>query len=234
MPAPATPLFGIRLRCRDVALRSVREEDLPHLAVILPDDYELNPRAELLSGLDVAENRRRILCQDYWRALGTWSPTEWCLNFAVLYGGDVVGVQTLEGNDFPTVRTVDSASWLVRPVRGRGVGVAMRMAVLGLAFDHLHAWAAVTSARADNGPSLGVSRRIGYIDNGVSLTASHQGVVQLSHLRLTEEEWSASGLGREVTVENLAPCLPWFGAKPDAVAGAQDGAAGTAQGAPPD
>jgi RimJ/RimL family protein N-acetyltransferase len=234
MPAPATPLFGLRLRCRDVALRSVREEDLPHLADILPDDYELNPRAELLSGLDVAENRRRTLCQDYWRALGTSSPTAWCLNFAVEYGGDMVGVQTLEANDFPTVRTVDSASWLVWRVRGRGIGVAMRMAVLGLAFDHLHARAAITSARTDNGPSLGVSRRIGYVDNGVSLNASHQGAILLSHLRLTEEAWSASGLGREVTVEGLAPCLPWFGAKPDAVASAGGAATGKAQGAPPD
>ena len=227
-------MFGLRLRCRDVVLRSVREEDLPHLAAILPDDYELNPRAELLSGLDVAANRRRVLCQDYWRALGTWSPTAWCLNFAVDYGGDMVGVQTVEANDFPTVRTVDSASWLVRPVRGRGIGVAMRMAVLGLAFDHLDAWAAITSARTDNGPSLGVSRRIGYTDNGVSLNASHQGAVLLFHLRLTAQAWSSSGLGREVTVEGLAPCLPWFGAKPDAVASSGGAPTGKAQGALPD
>jgi len=212
MSGPASPLFGLRLRCRSVALRSVREADLPHLAAILPHDYELNPRAELLSGVDVQENRRRILCQDYWRAMGTWSPSAWCLNFAVEYDGDVVGVQSLEANDFPTVRTVDSASWLIQAVRGRGIGVAMRMAVLGLAFDHLNAWAAITSARTDNGPSLGVSRRIGYRDNGVSLNASHDGVVELSHLRLTEQGWRATGLGREVTVEGLAPCRPWFSA----------------------
>jgi RimJ/RimL family protein N-acetyltransferase len=203
-------------------LRSVREADLPRLAEVLPDDYELNPRAELLSGLDIAGNRRRILCQDYWRAMGTWSPSAWCLNFAVEYGGDVVGVQSLEANDFPTVRTVDSASWLVQPVRGRGIGVAMRMAVLGLAFDHLDARAAITSARTDNAASLGVSRRIGYTDNGVSLNASSQGVVELIHLRLTADGWRASGLGGEVTVEGLAACLPWFGST------------GTAQGAPPD
>jgi RimJ/RimL family protein N-acetyltransferase len=222
MTTPAWPLFGLRLRCRDVALRSVREEDLPHLARILPDDYELNPRAELLSGLDRQQNRQRILCQDYWRALGTWSPSAWCLNFAVEYGGEVVGVQALEANDFAAVRTVDSASWLIGPVRGRGIGVAMRTAVLALAFDHLGAWAAITSARTDNGPSLGVSRRIGYSANGVSLNASHDGAIVLTHLRLTADAWRASGLGREVSVEGLGPCLPWFGST------------GMAKGAPPD
>jgi RimJ/RimL family protein N-acetyltransferase len=222
MSAPASPLFELRLRCREVVLRCVREADLPRLAQILPDDYELNPRAELLSGLDLRQNRRRILCQDYWRAMGTWSPSAWCLNFAVEYGGDVVGVQSLEANEFPAVRTVDSASWLIRPVRGRGIGVAMRMAMLGLAFDHLDAWAAITSARVDNAASLAVSRRIGYIDNGASLNASYQGVVELTHLRLTAQAWRVSGLGGEVTVAGLAPCLPWFGPTGTAQGGTSD------------
>ena len=59
----------------------------------------------------------------------TWSPSSWLLDFAVIYDGAVVGVQTLEADRFPTLRTVDSGSWLVMSVRGRGVGVAMRMAV---------------------------------------------------------------------------------------------------------
>jgi RimJ/RimL family protein N-acetyltransferase len=125
--------------------------------------------------------------------------------------GAVVGIQVLEAEQFPVLRTVGSGSWLIQGVRGRGIGVAMRLAVLGLAFDHLGALAAVTSARTDNAASLGVSRRVGYSDNGVSLTDSGQGVVELSQFRLTAPAWQAAGHGAEVTVTGFEPCRPWFG-----------------------
>lgn len=205
------PMFGLRLGSGDVRLRPVREPDLPHLAAVQPDDAEHDPRPGVLPWQTPAEHRRRLLHQGYWRALGTWSPSSWCLDLAVEVAGAVVGVQSLEAEDFPVLRTVDSHSWLVPAVRGRGVGVAMRTAVLALAFDHLGAVAAVSSARTDNGASLGVSRHLGYRDDGVSLTDSPTGPAELTHLRLTAERWRASGQGREVDVEGLEPCLPWFG-----------------------
>jgi RimJ/RimL family protein N-acetyltransferase len=208
------PLFGLRLRCRDVALRPVRESDLEHLAAILPGDAGHDPRLELFPGLSAEQNERRLFCQGYWRAWGTWSPTSWVLHLAVGLDGVLVGVQTLEGENFPALRTVDSASWLEPRVRGRGVGVAMRTAALGLAFDHLGAVAAVTSARTDNAASLGVSRRIGYTDNGVSRIVETGGVAELRHLRLTAEGWRAAGHGGDVSVAGLAGCLPWFGLSP--------------------
>jgi RimJ/RimL family protein N-acetyltransferase len=205
------PLFGLRLRGQGVALRPVRESDLPDLASIEPADYEHDPRVEAFPNHDLSEHRHRLLYQDYWRALGTWSPASWCLNFAVEHEGQVVGVQSLEAEDFLSIRTVDSGSWLTPSVRGRGVGVAMRSAVLSLAFDHLGALAAVSSARSDNAASLGVSRHLGYRDNGLSLNASTQGLVELRHLRLTAGEWHAVQ-GRElVSVSGLERCLPWFG-----------------------
>lgn len=211
MEMPDWPLFGLRVRCRDVELRLARESDLPHLAAARPDDFEHDPRAEMFAELDASYNDRRLTLQEYWRSLGTWSPSSWSLDLAVEHEGAVVGVQSLEAENFPVLRTVDSGSWLIPAVRGRGVGVAMRTAVLGLAFDHLGAVAAVTSADSDNGASLGVSRRIGYRDNGVSLNDSGHGAIELIHLRLTAERWRASGLGREVSVTGLEPCRPWFG-----------------------
>ncbi|HET6532595.1 MAG TPA: GNAT family protein [Actinoplanes sp.] len=201
------PLFDLRLRCRGVTLAPVRESDLPRLAALEPEDYELDPRLEHWPALTARQNRQRLFWMGYWRALGTWSPSSWVLHLAVRHGGELVGVQTVEGADFPELRTVDTASWLVPEVRGRGVGVAMRMAVLGLAFDHLGAVAAVSSARLDNAASLGVSRRIGYADNGVGFVAEAHGRVLLQHLRLPVERWRH---GAEVTVDGLAPCLPWF------------------------
>ncbi|GAA5119806.1 GNAT family protein [Alloalcanivorax gelatiniphagus] len=207
----AWPLFGLRLQCGPVDLRPVREADLAHLATMQPDDYEHDPGAEVFPGLDVEQHRTRLVYQDYWRSMGTWSPASWSLAFVVEHQGVPVGVQSLEADDFLAVGTVDSGSWLVRSSRGRGIGAAMRTAVLGLAFDHLGAHAAVTAARQDNAASLRVSRRLGYRDNGVSLNASGTGLTVLAHLRLTAAEWQTSGRGADVRVSGLEACLPWFG-----------------------
>ncbi len=211
MTTPAWPLFDLRLRCRSLLLRPVTEADLPRLAAIQPDDYEHDPHAELLPGLDLRQNRARLCYQSYWRSAGTWSPAAWCLEFAVQSDGAVVGMQSLEAAQFPVLRTVETGSWLIPAVRRRGLGVAMRLAVLGLAFDHLGALAALSAARTGNAASLGVSRRIGYADNGVSLTDSADGVVELVQLRLTAAGWRAAGHGTEVSVTGFEPCRPWFG-----------------------
>ena len=208
MSYPDWPLFDLRIVCRGVELRAVREADLPTLSALVPPDYEQDHRLELLPALGFAENQRRLFHQVYWTAMGTWSPSSWALHLAVRHEGALVGVQILEGDDFGVLRTVDSASWLVPAVRGRGIGVAMRMAVLGLAFDHLGAVAAITSARVDNLASLGVSRRIGYTDNGIGFVGERTGRALLQHLRLPVEEWRH---GREVTVHGVEPCRPWFG-----------------------
>lgn len=203
------PIFDLWLRCRAVELRPVREADLPELAALEPDDNDLDPRLAMLPGLTERQNRQRLFHQGYWRALGTWSPESWVLHLAVRHDGALVGVQTLEADEYSVLRTVDSASWLTPAVRGRGLGVAMRTAALGLAFDHLGALAAVTAATLDNHASLGVSRRIGYRDNGVGVTNSREGRVMLRHLRLPAEDWVHGG---EVEAGNVTPCLPWFGA----------------------
>ena len=202
------PLFDLRLRYRDARLRAMREDDLPHLAAMLPPDVGHDPRLELFPRLSDAENERRLFCQGYWRALGTWSPSNWVLHLAVEVHGALAGVQTLSGEDFPRLRTVDSASWLVPEVRGRGVGVAMRVAVLGLAFDRLGAAAAISSATVHNAASLGVSRHVGYRDNGVGFVVETGGVAPLQHMRLPAGDWRYGG---EVTVDGFEPCRPWFG-----------------------
>lgn len=192
----------------------MRERDLPLLVTLQPPDCEHDPSAAAFPGEDLAEHRRRLVYQGYWRTIGSWSPSSWCLHFAVEHDGALVGVQSLEADDFLNLRTVDSGSWLVGSARGRGIGIAMRTAVLALAFDHLGALAAVTSARVDNAASLGVSRHVGYRDNGISLSLSGRGLVELAHMRLTVQQWRASMTGDRVTVSGLDSCLPWFGASP--------------------
>jgi RimJ/RimL family protein N-acetyltransferase len=206
------PLFDLRLHSGPVMLRPVTDSDLEVLTGLFPDDFDLDPGAERFRGLDVRRDRRRLFAQGIWRSRGTWSPASWCLDLAVEHDGRLVGLQSLEGEDFVALRTVDSGSWLTPEVRGRGLGVAMRTAALGLAFDHLGAVAAVSSAVPDNAASLGVSRRLAYAENGVSRTDSPHGVVELRHLRLTAEAWRAAG--HRVSVDGFEPCLAWFGLAP--------------------
>ena len=122
------------------------EADLEELVARLPDDVELDPSATAYEGADPGTRRGTVVHQGYWRGYGTWSPAAWRLDFVVRRGGELLGRQELEGNDFPKLRTVDSSSWLVEAVRGQGIGKRMRRAVLAFAFGPLGAREAVTSA----------------------------------------------------------------------------------------
>ena len=194
------PLFDLRLRLDDLELRPMTEADLPALEALLPDDLELNPYLPM-------PGREWALAQTYWHALGTWSPGDWRLQCVVLRDGEVLGFQELEGKDFARLRTVDTSSWLGTAFRGQGVGKTMRAAVLGLAFGPMEAVAAVTSAWHDNAASLGVSRSLGYRDNGVELVRRDDGVDEMVHLRLRREDWS----GPPVQVEGFEACRPLLG-----------------------
>jgi RimJ/RimL family protein N-acetyltransferase len=203
------PFFDLRLACGDVLLRGVTDADLEPLLAALPDDLEHDPRSERFAGRDDAAERRRLTTAEIWKHRGTWSPASWCLDLAVEVDGEPVGVQALEGDDFPTLRTVDSFSWLATRMRGRGLANQMRACVLTLAFEHLDAVAAVSSARTDNPASLAVSHRLGYVDNGLSRTDTPTGVTELQHVRLTREHWRPGQWSVEVA--GVEAALPWFG-----------------------
>lgn len=205
------PLNDLRLRTGDLELAAMTEADLAVLAGAMPDDLELNPAAIRFDGLPERTHRGVVIHQAYWKAMGTWSPTEWEIFFVVRRGAAVLGVQGLEGSNFPAIRTVDSSSWLVADARGTGVGKAMRRAVLALAFDHLGALAAITSAYQDNHASLGVSRSLGYRPNGESFLARGDGADVLEHLRMTRADWVAGGEAPDVEVEGVEAARPFFG-----------------------
>ena len=203
------PLHGIRLVTADLDLRVMTEADLLEVCDVLPPDLELNPHATTYAGLDVPANRRAVVVQGYWRALGMWSPDDWALPFVVRRAGRIIGGQWLEGPDYRADRTVDSSSWLVHVARGHGYGRQMRAAVLELAFGHLGARAAISSAVVDNAASLGVSHRLGYRDTHTSVL-EHSGE-RLQHVRLERADWRRAGHGRDVGIEGVEAALPLFG-----------------------
>jgi RimJ/RimL family protein N-acetyltransferase len=207
------PFFDLRITAGEVVLRGATDADLAVLETLLPDDLEMNPANQRFASLPAEADRRRQLLAEIWKHRGTWSPGSWCLDLAVEVEGRVVGVQGLEGDQFSELRTVDSFSWLSADVRGRGLANQMRTGVLALAFDHLGAEVAVSSARTDNAPSLAVSYRLGYVDNGITRTVTPTGPFELQHVRLTRDAWRAGG--RTAEVAGCGPCLPWFGITPE-------------------
>ncbi len=205
------PVFDLRLRDDRLLLRPVTEADLGPLADLLPPDVEQNPALPSF-GIGAARAGRGVAVhQEYWHSLGTWRPDSWNLGFVVLLDDAPVGVQRLEADGFAARRTVDSSSWLVTGARGRGIGTAMRRAVLALAFDGLAAEVAETSAWHDNAASLGVSRALGYVDNGVYRHANGDRVDDMVRMRLTRQTWRGRHAGHPVDVEGLDACLPFFG-----------------------
>jgi RimJ/RimL family protein N-acetyltransferase len=211
MAHPYWPLFDLELTTPDLHLRPMREADLVSVAGIMPPDLELDPAATRYAVDDEQVSRGIVPCQHYWKAFGTWHPQAWRLNFTVFAGDEMIGVQELEGNDFPTLGTVDSSSWLASGVRGRGYGKQMRSAILALAFGPLEAREAITSAWHDNHASLGVSRALGYRDNGQSLHKRDDTVDVMMHLRLTRDDWLTGAALREIRIRGFDECRALFG-----------------------
>jgi RimJ/RimL family protein N-acetyltransferase len=151
--------------------------------------------------------------QSYWQSVGTWSVDSWRLDLVIEAADRIVGVQSLEGEDFLTLRTVDSASHLVSDARGRGWGKQARCAVLAFAFGTLEAEYAITSAWQDNGASLGVSRSLGYRSNGESRNRSDDDgrAATMVHLRLSRTEWDATDRSASVQISGFERCRPFFG-----------------------
>jgi len=205
------PLFDLRLASPDLTLRPMTEADLVTMADLLPDDVEQDPAATRFAVGGDRLSRGMVTHQDYWRACGNWRPQAWRLGFVVSAAGQIIGVQELEGNDFPVLRTVDTSSFLVEAARGRGYGKQMRRTVLALAFGPLGSQAAITSAWQDNHASLGVSAAVGYRWHGEHFHPSGDGVDVMVHMRLTSAGWLASGGASGVQVSGFDACRPLFG-----------------------
>ncbi len=210
MSSPWWPLADLRLTTPEVELRPLCEADLPELVAILPDDLEQDPEA-VRYDVDRHTQRDITMVQGYWGSRGGWRPDAWNLMFAVRFGGRLIGAQSLEAQDFAALRVVDSWSFLATDSRGRGLGKQMRRAVLALAFGPLAAESAVTSAWHDNHASLGVSRSLGYRDNGVSVQQRGDTRGTIAHLRMIRADWCRTELADDIEIERFEPCQPFFG-----------------------
>ncbi len=205
----AWPLFALRLRTPRLELRVVRDDDLPGLvdAVLAGvQDAERTPTGIPWPHLHPDEIRTAFAGY-HWRSRSEVQPNTWALQFAVLLDGVPVGVQELCARSLTVLRTVSSSSWLTRSTQGRGFGTEMRAALLMFAFDSLGALWAESSAPAWNAPSLAVSRKLGYVENGISRAQPHPGdAVDEIRVRLHVDDFVRPSWA--LAVEGLEQALP--------------------------
>ncbi|MWV49815.1 GNAT family N-acetyltransferase [Rathayibacter sp. VKM Ac-2803] len=189
-PSDVWPLFSLVLRTPRLELHPVRDSDLSGLAAAASAGIHEAGRSPFPSPWAEAPPERlpADLARYHWSLRAATTADSWRVAFAILEGGVVVGCQDLLAEGFAATRTVSSGSWLTRSAQGRGLGREMRAAVLALAFDHLGAEVAESSALAWNTASIGVSTALGYRPNGTQRTIGADGVaVEESRFRVTPE-----------------------------------------------
>ena len=206
------PLFGLRLTTPRLELRVPDLAELAQLAeVATAGVHDPGSQPFLVPWTEgSAEEVARGTLQFHWRMWAQWSPDNWSLPLVTMRDGQVIGTQAIDARQFATLREVGTGSWLGRAHQGKGLGTEMRAAVLDLAFTGLGAEWAVTEAFADNAASYGVSRKLGYVDDGINRHVVRGKAVVGRRLRLDRAAWAAARTV-EVRIEGLAPCLPLFG-----------------------
>ena len=208
------PLFGLRITTPRLLLRPPTDDDFPGLLAAI--DAGIHDPAEMPFLMpwtdDPRATRERSSVQWWWRQRAEWKPDDWSLPLGVFLDGHAVGMQDVNAKQFGLLRTVETGSYLTREVQGRGLGKEMRVAALTLVFDGLGAEAAESGAFTDNARSLGVSRALGYEDNGVHRHAPRGEVRLTQNLVLTRETWLARRASfPPARVEGLDACREMFG-----------------------
>jgi RimJ/RimL family protein N-acetyltransferase len=207
------PLFGLRIETPRLSMTYPRDEDLGALNLVAAEG--IHDRA--LMPFDIPwtdappEERPRNSLQYWWGLRAGWRPRDWHLVVVVRVDGHVVGAQDLLATDFAVRREVTTGSWLGQAYQGRGIGKEMRAAMLHLAFAGLGADRAVSAAFETNAASLGVSRALGYVDNGVDIKAPRGVPMRQIRLLLTRQAWEQNRR-QDIQIQDLEPCLAMFGA----------------------
>lgn len=212
---PAWPLSALRLTTDRLELRPDDDLGLGELAELAAGG--VHPPQAMPFSTPWTDGTPKEVAQStlqfHWRCRGDLSPARWTVNFVVRADGRVVGTQGVSANDFGTLRTIRTGSWLGLPYQGRGIGTEMRRAVLAWAFDELQAEVAQSAAFGDNPASIAVSRRIGYVDDGIDVVLRRGRPAELRRFRLTAAAWrQAGGAPAGFRADGTSACRPLLGA----------------------
>lgn len=206
------PTYALRIHTPRLTLRVPDEGELAALAEVAACGVHAPGERPFLTPWTEGrpEDRARSVLQNHWGRLASWEPTDWRLGLAVFESGTrPIGMVTLYAGHFRAVRQVTTTSWLGLAHHGQGLGTEARAGVLTLAFDHLGATDAITEVFPDNRASQGVSRKLGYLPDGISKDARGEEVLVSDRLRLTAARW-AEIEHPTVRVEGVEAALSMF------------------------
>ena len=212
MLAELWPLYGLTITTPRLELRLPHENELARLAHVAGAGiHHPDERPFLTPWTDGSyQDRARAVLRGHWSDLADWSVAAWHLGLGAFRAGEPIGLVTLRARDFPVVREVTTSAWLGIDHQRRGYGTEARIGLLTLAFHHLGATAALTEVFQDNHSSQGVSRKLGYEHDGISVDARGTEAVVSDRLRLTRRAWAARD-HPPVTVDGMSACRPLFG-----------------------
>lgn len=194
------PPFALTLRAGDLTLRPLKDADLAEYAELLRRPIFADPQSPAMFWWYQAEPAVRVrnALSFQWRLRSEISPEGWTLPLGIWADGRLIGCQDISAVRFAERRTVTSGSWLTLDAHGKGYGKLMRQAMLVLAFDHLGALRAESSAAIGNDESFGVSRSCGYVDNGTQMSTLPGPVVEEQRFLVTPETFRRPGVPVEV------------------------------------
>ncbi|MEV3935899.1 GNAT family protein [Glycomyces sp. NPDC049804] len=198
------PAYRLRLRSERLELRLPDLDDLVALAdeaaagVHGPD---FMPFVVPWTECEPVERGRRTLMHQLGVIAGI-TPERWMLPLVAVHEGKVIGMQEVGAADFKATREARTGSWLGLAHHGRGFGTEMRAAVLEFVFTGLGADFALSASFEGNGPSEGVSRKLGYKADGIDHKVLDGVRRQDNRWRLTRADWEANRK-HEVAIEGL-------------------------------
>jgi RimJ/RimL family protein N-acetyltransferase len=211
---PVWPLFDLRVVTPRLELRYIDDELACALALLAQQGIHAPDFMPfLIEWTDVAPEELTVqTMQFYWRCRADLTPQSWSINFAVIVDGAVVGSTGLGAKSFPVLREFETGSWLGRAHQGKGYGKEFRRACLHLGFAGLGAAMATTGAYLDNGPSLGVTRSLGYTEAGRRRAVRRGCADELIGFRMPREHWEQNVRRDDIEIHGLEPCLRLLGA----------------------
>ena len=207
------PLFDLRVRTPVLELRYVDDQlatELAQLAGRGIHDPSFMPFAVPWTD-EPSPGLERSSMQWYWKARAGTSAAHWHLMLAAIVDGAAIGTTSLDASDFATVREFESGSWLGREHQGRGLGKELREATLHLGFEGLGAEFATTGAWHDNGPSLGVTRSLGYRSQGSRRAVRRGEATEMLRFSMSRADWQGRLRREDIVIDGLAPALPLLG-----------------------
>lgn len=215
MPHVAWPLFDVRVETPLLSLRSADDQQLMSLADRAAGRLLEASQSAFMDAwmrLDSPHFQREFM-RKQWLNRATWRPCRWILDFCIFPNDSDFPMGRIEvtAEEFCSIRSVSSVSWLLPEARGQGLGLEARSALLHFLFDGLGAVEARADAHPENLASLKIAERLGYLEDGSETVIGGNGLPYRStRMVLSRERWLAERRD-DITVFNLDAALCMFG-----------------------